>query len=220
MPETTILAPLDAVDLLSRGLLGPGTTTGFCRLHKRLLNRWSDAEYHDIPLDISLEPPAAGDAFSMIPTVLISYETLVHVGLSEVKATELWNRWINWPVSGPRREIDTDDGGLRVDFIDFIIGPLENQVDTAEDNDLRWRECLNACGIDVSVQDAIMDPHFEYLRLSESCLYWVKDTIEMRYAGLKDIQRSSREREMKLRLAASRLMDIEKNMGKVDINAA
>ncbi|KAM3079151.1 hypothetical protein ACMFMF_004078 [Clarireedia jacksonii] len=49
-----------------------------------------------------------------------------------------------------------------------------------------------------------MDPHFKYLRLSHSCLYWVKDTIEMRYAGLEEIQRTLREREMQLQRAASR----------------
>jgi hypothetical protein len=204
MSETKILAPLDAAHLLSQGLLGPGRTTGSRRLHKRRLNRSSDEEHHDIPLDIPLESPAAGDAFAIIPEVLISRETIVYVGLSEAKAIELWNLWINWPASGPRRETDADNGGLQVTFIDFIIGTLENQVNVAENNGLQWQACLNACGIDVSVQDAIMDPHFEYLRLSESCLYWAKDTIEMRYTGLKDIQRSSREREMELRRAASR----------------
>lgn len=33
-----------------------------------------------------------------------------------------------------------------------------------------------------------MDLAFWELCLSESCLYWVKDTVEMRYAGLEDIQ--------------------------------
>ncbi|KND87497.1 hypothetical protein TOPH_07846 [Tolypocladium ophioglossoides CBS 100239] len=198
MSESTILAPLDVANLASHGLLGPGRTTGSLRIHKRRLNASSDEEHHHIPLNISLESPAARDAFATIPAVLISRETLVYVGLSEAKATELWDQWINWPASGP------GDGGLQVTFIDFITGTLQNQVNTAEDDDLQWRARLNACGIAVNVQDAIMDPHFKYLRLSESCLFWAKDTIEMRYAGLKDIQRLSCQREMELRRAASR----------------
>jgi hypothetical protein len=83
----TILAPLDADDLLSHGLLGASRITGFSRLHKRRLNRSSDEEHHDIPLDISLESPAADNAFVTIPAVLISRETLLYVGLSEVEAT-------------------------------------------------------------------------------------------------------------------------------------
>ncbi|KAK3945749.1 hypothetical protein QBC46DRAFT_455040 [Diplogelasinospora grovesii] len=166
------------------------------------LSRWSDEDYHDIPLDISPESPAAGDAFAEIPAALVSRETLLYVGLSEAKATELWDRWINWPntTCGPSRHgIDPDDGRLQVTFDDMIIGSLENQADRAGLDDEQWRACLDACGISADLQDAIMDPIFKYLRLCESCLWWVKDTIRMRYAGLKDIQSSSREREEELR---------------------
>jgi hypothetical protein len=199
MSELTILAPLDSTNLLNHGLLGPGRTTGSHRLHKRRLNRSSDEENHNIPLDISLSSPAADNAFAMIPVVLISYETLVYVGLSEAKATELWSQWTNWPVQGPRRETDADDGGLIVTFKDYIIGSFEDRVDATDENTQRWQACLNECGIAVDVQNAIMDPRFKSLRLSQSCLYWVNDTVKMRYSGLEDIQRSSREREMQLR---------------------
>ncbi|KAI9742757.1 MAG: hypothetical protein M1818_003486 [Claussenomyces sp. TS43310] len=202
--QQTILAPLDSADLLNRGLLRPGSATGSHRLHKRRLNRSSDEENHDIPLNVSLASPAADDAFAMIPVSLISYETLIYVGLSEAKATDLWSQWTNWPAQGPRRETDPDDGGLVVTFEDFIIGSFANWVDAAEDNAQQWQACLNACGIAVDVQNAIMDPRFKYLCLSQSCIYWVNDTVKMRYAGLKDIQRSSREREMRLRRIATR----------------
>ncbi len=204
MSEHTILAPLDSADLLNRGLLGPGRSTGSHRLHKRRLNRSSDEENHHIPLNVSLSTPAADDAFALIPVALISYETLVYVGLSEAKATELWSQWTNWPAEGPRRETDLDDGGLIVTFKDFIIGSFENRVDAADDDAEQWRACLNGCGIALDVQNAIMDPCFKYLYLSQSCLYWVNDTVKMRYAGLEDIQRSSREREMQLRRIATR----------------
>ncbi|PNY23805.1 Uncharacterized protein TCAP_06253 [Tolypocladium capitatum] len=172
------------------------------RAYLRRLNRSSDEEYRYIPL--TPESPTARDAFVTIPTVRISSETLIYVGLSEARAAELWSRWTNWPDSGPSRETDADDEGLQVEFIDFITGTLSNRVNTAEDDDNQWRACLNAYGIAVDVQDAILDPHFKYLRLSESCLFWAKDTIEMRYAGLEDIQRASRKREMELYRAASR----------------
>ena len=204
MSESTILAPLDAANLLSHGLLSLSGTTGSCRLHKRRLNRSSDEEHRDIPLNISLESLAADDAFAIIPTVLISRETLVYIGFSAAKAAEMWSEWTNWPAFGPSRETDPEDGGLQVTFIDFFTGAVEYRADTAEDNDVQWRACLDMCGISIDVQDAIMDPHFKYPRLSQSCLYWAKDTIEMRYAGLEDIQRASREREMELRQAASR----------------
>ncbi|KAL8377569.1 hypothetical protein RB595_008312 [Gaeumannomyces hyphopodioides] len=49
-----------------------------------------------------------------------------------------------------------------------------------------------------------MDPSFKHVRLTNSCIFWVEDTIQMRFAGLRDIQRASRDRERALLRAASR----------------
>jgi hypothetical protein len=95
-----------------------------------------------VALDISLESPAADNAFATIPAVLTSRRTLLYVGLSEVEATELWNRGTNWTAYGPSRETGADDETLQVTFIDFILGPLENQVRIAGDDDLQWRACV------------------------------------------------------------------------------
>jgi hypothetical protein len=204
MSRNAILAPLDTSNLLNRGLLGPGSTAQFQRLHKRRLNRTSDEENCNIPIDVSISSPEADNAFVMIPVSLISYETLLYVGLTKEKSSELWNLWSNWPTRGPRRETDLDNGGLVVTFKDFIIGSFENCEDAVNDNIQEWQVCLNKCGIAVDVQNAIIDPQFKELYLSQSCLYWVNDTVEMRYAGLQDIQRSSREREMALQRASTR----------------
>lgn len=208
---TSILAPLDTEDLRIRGLLHSGSTAGSHRLHRRRLNGSSDEEYHDIPLNISPESPTA---FVTIPAVLISWETLIYLGLSAEKAAQLWQEWNNWPDSGPGREVDADDGGLQVPFLDFIIGHIEYTPDARDESDAQWWACMDACGLATETQDAIMDPHFTYLRLSNSCMHWVKDTIEMRYAGLQDIQRASRLREMELRRMASRSDDYQRGSQK------
>ncbi|KAK0705888.1 hypothetical protein B0T26DRAFT_788018 [Lasiosphaeria miniovina] len=197
----TILAPLDFEDLKAKGLVSPESAAGFCRIHKRRLNRSSDEEHRNISFDVSLESSVA---FSTIPDVLISRETMIHNGLSTEKADELWQQWDNWPHDGPRREVDPDDGGLQVSFLDFVLGRVLHKSDAIGENDVEWRVCLDACGLAPATQDAIMDRHFTYLRQSNSCQYWVRDTIEMRYAGLQEIQRSSRSREMELRRRASR----------------
>jgi hypothetical protein len=202
----TILAPLDAANLQNFGLLRPAANSGSRRLHKRRLNRSSDEENEFTPLQIPPDSPEAVDAFATIPEHLFSRETLIHIGLSEEKADELWDRWTNWPADGPRREVDSDDGGLEVSFLDMVIGSIESKRDVLDDNDPQWRACMDACGIARNVQDAIMDHHFKYIRLSNSCLYWVLDTIEMRYCGLQDIQRTSWAREMELQRMASRSM--------------
>jgi hypothetical protein len=78
------------------------------------------------------------------------------------------------------------------------------QHDTASDNDQEWYDCMNARGIATELQDAIMDPVFKTLRLTESCIFWILDTLEMRYRGLIAIQEASIERERALQRARSR----------------
>ncbi len=207
--SNTILASLDLADLQNHGLVAPGPTGGSHRLHKRRLNRSSDEEHKSIPLDISPDSPDAGDAFVSIPAAIISLESLSYIGLSDETADKLWSEWTNWPATGPGRETDPDDGyGLQVSFIDYIIGHLKSQgTDTNNDDDNGddvWRASLGTFGLHPSVIDAIMDPTFQYLRKSESCWHWVRDTIEMRYYGLHDIQRASSERKMALQRASAR----------------
>ncbi|OBT55280.1 hypothetical protein VE04_04408 [Pseudogymnoascus sp. 24MN13] len=104
---------------------------------------------------------------------IVSFETLIYVGLSITKAEVLWNRWTHWERGeyDPRRETDPDDGGLTVMFDDFIVGwSVTNRVDAVGDNDDEWRDCLDACGINMPTQDAIMDPNFAHIRRSNSCL--------------------------------------------------
>lgn len=69
------------------------------------------------------------------------------------------------------------------------------QIAHGEEDNL-WNQSLTSCGMAQDVQDAIMDPAFKEIRFTANSMYWVKDTIGMRYAGLKDIQRASRARSM------------------------
>lgn len=143
--------------------------------------------------------------FAVIPITLVSRETLLYVGFSEERATELWNRWTNWPAGSLRREIDSDPGGLYVTFEDIIMRSCDSRPDTTSDDVQEWRACLEQCGIEIGVQDKILDPRFGTLYLTESCKFWIKDTLAMRWAGLQNIQRSSRERETQLQRNAHRL---------------
>jgi hypothetical protein len=197
--DRAIFAELDAENLENLGLLGPGQSGGSKRVHRRRLNRSSEDEYRDISLQVNFNSPQAATAFATIPATLISLETLSYVGLSAGKANHIWSQWVNWPATGPGREVDPDTGGLQVTFIDFITARLDSYQDVHIDNDDQWRQCLDTCGMSTSAKDAIMDPTFKHIRLGNSCIFWVKDTIEMRYAGLEDIRRASRQREMELR---------------------
>ncbi|KAF4466354.1 hypothetical protein FALBO_6803 [Fusarium albosuccineum] len=201
MSETHILAPLDIAHLTSQGLVGPVDDGGTRRLHKRRLNRSSDEEHGHIPLQATVHSHL--DAFATIPDQLISLATIEHVGFSKTKALEIWNSWTNWPVTGPRRETDIDDGGLQVTFLDFLTEHI-GRVDTHDDNDVEWTSCMETYGLATEAQHAILDVRFKYLRLSRSCAEWSADTVHMRYAGLEEIQKASRDRAAALRCASSR----------------
>jgi hypothetical protein len=59
-------------------------------------------------------------------------------------------------------------------------------------------------GISSEVQVSIMDTVYKRIRRTESCYFWMRDTIELRYRGLEAAYRVSRERDMALQRAASR----------------
>lgn len=211
-----ILAELDVEHLQNLGLAGPGDTPGFVRLHKRRLNRSSESEHGDLDL-AGLHDPKMAHAFSTIPARLISYQTLLHIGLTSRRADQLWHEWENWPATGPQRETlpdekeadgsgGSDDTGLVVPFLDFVLGRLlPTGTDDADGrhDDTAWTTCLDSCGINSGLREAIMDPHFRCIRHTNSCLHWLVDTVEMRYAGLHDIQRASQQRAADVHTAPS-----------------
>lgn len=184
----------------SHGLLQRGTDVH--RVHKRRLTIFSESEYEHIPLDIDPDSPEAKDAFVPIPTHLFSAEALRYMGFSAAKSREIWAQWENWPSTGILREVDPDNGLDQVEFIDFATGHLARCEEPASDSNRKWRACLrDQCGLNLKTIKAIMDPFFAYLRLGDSCIFWAKDTILMRYHGLLMIQRTSRERGEALRRA-------------------
>ncbi len=199
-----ILSELDARNLEAQGLLYPGPSSGVKRIHKRRLNTSSEEEYSDISLQIEPTAPGAVDAFAIIPEVLFSLETLRYIGFSNNAAQAIWTKWVNWPQTGPRRETDPSDGGQYITFIDLATIRLQSCDDVHTDDDVQWRNCLAECGVSSSVQESIMDPAFKDLRLSNSCVGWVDDTIRMRFAGLEEIRWASKQREMKLARDSSR----------------
>ncbi|KAM0350691.1 hypothetical protein ACHAPU_003183 [Fusarium lateritium] len=190
---TEILAPGDQTHLIRTGLAGNlNIAKGTITVHKRRLNRSSDEENSNLPLNTN--PRSRPDAFVTIPEQLISKATIEHLGFNSDKAAEIWNGWINWP-PGPRREIDPDDGGLEVSFLDWVKGHAGYSNDVWQDDSAAWLACMQHWGIATELQHAIMDTHFKYIRLTGTCIGWVRDTIKMRYAGLQDIQRASKERQ-------------------------
>lgn len=197
-----ILGPLDAEQLQNLGHLR-AHADGTMKLHRRRLNRSSDEESGHISLDVTLDSPTSAflDAFSTIPQRLISKATLEYVGFSADKATAIWNSWSDF---GQATD-DYGDGEI-MSLLDFITGPFDSRGDNGDDgNDEQWRRTMDSFGLSADFQDKVMHPVFRELRLTQSCAYWCKDTIEMRYEALWCIQQSSLDRE--------RLLQADQNHG-------
>ncbi|RFU76541.1 hypothetical protein TARUN_5705 [Trichoderma arundinaceum] len=183
----SILQPEDKRALVNQGLLLLDTPKDTQRIHKRRLTRNSNVEYSHLPLNS--EP----DMFVTIPEELVSLATIQYLGYGEESATHIWNRWI---ASAPGYYVPESDPAFGTPFIDAIIGYSDRRydIDTCDEDDEKWHECMNRCGIDRDTQNAIMNPAFKRIRLTESCLFWIRDTIELRYLALLEVQKASHER--------------------------
>ncbi|EXJ88147.1 hypothetical protein A1O1_05075 [Capronia coronata CBS 617.96] len=124
--------------------------------------------------------------------------TLQYLGFDDEAAKKIWDEWTNWPAGPILREIDDDGdcGRLAMTFIDFATGRAREDIDTYDEEDQSWFEYMSRCGIAQSLQQAIMDPVFKKIRLSNTCMYWVRDTMELRYEGLEEIRTASWERQL------------------------
>ncbi|KAM7187716.1 hypothetical protein V8F20_010853 [Naviculisporaceae sp. PSN 640] len=210
--ENPLISPLDAADLEAKGLLLKGSTPGFHKIHLRRLHRWSDEEYQHLPL---APQPLDPRAFVEIPTSLISYETALHVGYSPKKANELWNYWSNWE-PGMAREVDPDDGGLIMEYIEILVARVEERDSVPQENldDLDWWfKKMYDLGINPESRSAILDPQFEYLRCSVSVHQLLEGMIRMRYNALYLVRDASRLREKELKRRAAESEEEEESGG-------
>ena len=202
----SVLASADVEDLSSTGLISPPSSDGTRRVHKRRLNRSSDDDNSHLPLT-PISPTSSSsvtEMYATIPELLVSLATLKYLGYTDTAANQIWDRWSNWPSTPPGRfEVDSDGEIL---FLDVAVSHLTRvrDQDTWDENDHSWFHFMNLGGINLEVQTAIMDPIYKRIRLTESCYFWVKDTIKLRYRGLEAIQTASRERAMAMARAASR----------------
>lgn len=194
----SVLASDDVEELSVVGLISPLNSNGTRRVHKRRLDRSSDEENSHVPLTpiLSTSSSSANEMYATIPELLISLATLKYLGYTDTSANQIWNRWSEWPSTPPGRYgVDVDGEILFTDVAVSYLNRFRDQ-DTWDENDGSWFDFMDLCGIKPEVQTAIMDPIYKRIRLTESCYFWVKDTIELRYRGLESIQRASRERTM------------------------
>ncbi|KAL6818446.1 hypothetical protein GGI42DRAFT_310010 [Trichoderma sp. SZMC 28013] len=207
-----IISTIDAETLVNQGLLSPANSDGVRRIHKRRLNRSSDEENQHLPLSpvstISSSSQSDSDLYTTIPEELVSLATIKYLGYNDQMAAQIWSKWTAQAPGIPVPE-SISLGPFELRFIQHIVGYSfghrgDLDSDTDSDDDAKWNEVMDRSGINNETQRAIMDPVFRQVRLTESCQFWIQDTVEMRYEVLQEVQAASREREQMIQRAASR----------------
>ncbi len=164
------------------------------------MTQFGDLENGYISLD-----DRSDEAFASIPDSRVSLATLRYIGYNEQTALQLWKRWTELsPSVFPILETEDDIGDLR--FIEYATSYVRSRpdlhaIDAFDEDDEEWYRCMDACGIAEELQDAIMEPLYRDIRLTESCVFWILDTMRLRYLTLEAIQEASREREEALQRA-------------------
>ncbi|KAL8727017.1 MAG: hypothetical protein Q9166_006315 [cf. Caloplaca sp. 2 TL-2023] len=122
----------------------------------------------------SLSSSSESDAFVNIPQDLESRETLSFLGFTEYASSIIYDRFLNSP--------DLYDAEL----IDFAKAHIRSTDDAATPED-NWVEAMLRMGIKTSLCEAIMDPTFADLRVTQTASFWVLDVITTKYMFLQDI---------------------------------
>lgn len=118
-----------------------------------------------------------------LPDKLESPETLQWLGFNETRAGELFLNWTNWHPDDP-----TDFTALALDYIRYFRSDADN------DDDEHWNGVLSQMGLSHTLIDAVMDPAYHRVRLTQSAKYWVIDTFEAKYRVLSKALESSQQR--------------------------
>ncbi|KAH0491137.1 hypothetical protein TgHK011_002579 [Trichoderma gracile] len=139
-----------------------------------------------------------------LPMDLVSVDTLEYLGFNEETAEFIWNDRIKPLV---RANAAKPNSHLSEPFMYHIIDHVYDagQVsNTCEDNKRLWHRCMSHCGLNRQTKMAIMDPIFNKIRRTQSCLDWVRNTIELRFKALQDLRAAEAASALRRRQAAQK----------------
>lgn len=202
--QRPLIDPDDAAILTQQGTLLASIEPGRQRIHRMLFTSTNGQELSHL----AVSPPGtilSSDSFETIPDYLVSQRTLEYIGFTPATSTKIWASW-NTYLSHEVFEIGDGIKVFEKRFRDHIKPhhPGWDWQDTVSETDSAWVDTMNRTGIDSHLQNLILTPCFKKFRLTQTCIFWVLDTLSAKYASLKDIHEASRERGFVLRRAAGR----------------
>ncbi|KZF20519.1 hypothetical protein L228DRAFT_249276 [Xylona heveae TC161] len=110
----------------------------------------------------------------VIPEFIESMETLQYLGFTKETAEKLWLKIEKRP--------DPDMN----DFMRMVRGWVRS-FPNAVDEDDDWISVMNKIGIKTRLRQAILTPEYKDIRLSETCHYWINETMQCDFQFLESI---------------------------------
>jgi hypothetical protein len=126
---------------------------------------------------------------TQIPELLESTQALRFIGFKKRVGEQIYSRW-----SDARRDFPYMPTSIFEFAKATIMGAFVNAM-TAEDD---WDAALKEIGMNKVTREGILDPKFEYLRLTRSAKEWAVDTAEMGWRFLVNLDRTVQKNKGKI----------------------
>ena len=191
MSSTPIIDPEDAIILAQEGRISE-VYAGKRKLSASTFSSFSSHSQPSQARSATLHSDSSSAADSIpeieVPEFLESAETYHFVGLTEDVAMMTWLGYRGYMEEFP------DEGPY--DFMDFALLHIEEaDIEDAGGSEDDWEGCMRAMGVTPKLMAAIMMPEFNDIRLTKSAKWWVKDSMQIQFGALEDIQETSRTRQ-------------------------
>src|SRR5438046_10674103 len=82
---------------------------------------------------------------------------------------------------------------FEADFLDMALAQIDGTSADALDESDNWFTVMNAIGVNTNVQQAIMDPEFKSVRLTETLKHWLKETVTVSFNSLEALDERIRK---------------------------
>lgn len=112
-----------------------------------------------------------------LPESAVSVAALEFIGFNTQTATEIFVRFTTRPY--PEKCPD--------DYLDYVFGNT-SRLTVNPYRHYPPRQAMTLLGLTPKFQDAILDPHFSHVFLTETIKFWVDDTLRINYLALLQLQ--------------------------------
>jgi hypothetical protein len=138
---------------------------------------------------------ASSDETVEVPDILNSSESLEFCGFTIEVANMLYDRW-----RADQEELQEGELGYGADIINLAREYISGMAGFHDAFNLTddWESALDAQGMKETTRQRILDPEFEYIRLTASAKFWAMDTLNLSWEFLDGLDaRVQRFREEK-----------------------